>query len=201
MFTSRALATRQLLMASAGTDVGKLGGAICARLRQEGQAEVQAMGPAALQRALRGLLRCRYWLQQERPGHETYLSVEAIHHEAGSKAEQAMGELRLAVLLRPRVVSAASEEDVVVSQKSNIGKLGAYVSSRLAEDAEVRLAVRSVGPKAGSQALRALSIATRLVAKDGYRLLLAPREEEKAEDAGPSVRQLVLVCHRMPLEE
>eukprot|EP00913_Durusdinium_trenchii_P012520 g11756.t1 len=123
MFTSRALATRQLLMASAGTDVGKLGGAICARLRQEGQAEVQAMGPAALQRALRGLLRCRYWLQQERPGHETYLSVdrkggapdaclpqEAIHHEAGSKAEQAMGELRLAVLLRPRVVSAASED-------------------------------------------------------------------------------------------
>ncbi|CAJ1459867.1 unnamed protein product, partial [Effrenium voratum] len=85
--------------------------------------------------------------------------------------------------------------------KTNVGQAGSFVASRLAEEPQQALALRSVGAGAASQALKAVAIARRYVerAHPGEDLLVCPREESKPDSAssdGRHLRQLVLVCHR-----
>eukprot|EP00435_Cladocopium_sp_Y103_P058568 s512_g20.t1 len=195
----------EVLMASAQTDVSKLSGALAARLRASGSASVKAMGPNAVQSATRALLRCRYWLQQERADHETWLLVDRVHTE---NEKDALGELVIEARWAPTARSMLEEEEVLVSQKSNIGQVASFVANRLAEEPHVAPALKSVGPQAASQALRALAIARKYVAKEhpGEELLLCPREEKKSQEGGRGrrgdhYRQLVLVCHRQAVAD
>lgn len=185
-----ATAARSVLMASAQTDVSKLSGALAARLRASGSASVKAMGPKAVQSATRALLRCRYWLQQERADYETWLLVDRIHTE---NEKDALGELLIEARWAP-TSEMREEEEVLVSQKSNIGQVASFVANRLAEEPRVAPALKSVGPQAASQALRALAIARKYVAKahPGEELFLLPREEKKSQEGGQGQKSLTI---------
>lgn len=53
-----------MLVASQSTDVSKLAGAMAARLRASEKAAVRSVGPLALERAMKALLRARHWLRE-----------------------------------------------------------------------------------------------------------------------------------------
>ena len=55
---------RQVLIAGQGTDVSKLAGAMAARLRGSEVAAVRSVGPMALEKAMKALLRARHWLRR-----------------------------------------------------------------------------------------------------------------------------------------
>eukprot|EP00434_Breviolum_minutum_P010565 symbB.v1.2.009318.t1/scaffold585.1/size314277/8 len=194
-------AASEVLMASSRTEVSKLSGAIASRLRETNRAKVKAMGPLALQTATRALLRSGDWLRQERTDQDIWVSCERTHSETkeGSKVESHKELLLEARLLPKETETSIPEEDVFVSQKSNIGHVAAFVATRLKEEPNVAPTLRSVGPQAANQALRAMAIARGFVANDhpGEELLFLPREEKKREGKeGEHLLQLVLVCHR-----
>ena len=92
-----------------------------------------------------------------------------------------LGELTLSAALFDAV--EAKEEDVYVSQKSNVGLTASYVARRLAEEPSVALALRSVGIAAQQKAVYACVIARGYVkAEQGLALWLRPREEEKVQE-------------------
>ena len=96
--------------------------------------------------------------------------------EKGTAKE--LGELTLSTRLFK--ATEKKEEDVYVSRTSNVGQLASYVAKRLAEDQQLALALRCVGPLAQQKALYACVIARSYVSKEQQMALwLRPRRRRR----------------------
>ncbi|CAE6960953.1 erg10 [Symbiodinium sp. CCMP2592] len=200
----------EVLIASAAGNISKLGGAVASRLREGQVARLSAIGPPALHSALRSLTLSGHWLSKEKEDQELLFIAER-HVQKQDQNEYI--EMRLVAELLPKSGKKAREEVVPISQKTNVGQAAAFMASRLAEEPDVTLALRSVGAVAGSQAIKALVIARKYVQKahPGEDLVVCAREEAKADNSMASrsnasasesnAKQMVLACRRQPARE
>mmetsp|Transcript_23274 Transcript_23274/g.43739 ORF Transcript_23274/g.43739 Transcript_23274/m.43739 type:complete len:239 (-) Transcript_23274:73-789(-) len=201
--SEHAHAAPSILIASATGDISKLSGAVAARLRDGHSAKLSAIGPQAVQTALRSIARSTYWLGKEKPGEEVLIKADRQTQKKDSPDEYV--EMRLDAQLWLKDGKDGQEESVPISAKTNTGNAAAFVAARLAEDPTVTPALRSVGALAASQAVKALVIARTYVAKahPGEDLLICLREQSRPNSGTmgsirtpQSSNEMVFACKR-----
>eukprot|EP00933_Yihiella_yeosuensis_P029259 TRINITY_DN22928_c0_g1_i2.p1 TRINITY_DN22928_c0_g1~~TRINITY_DN22928_c0_g1_i2.p1 ORF type:complete len:251 (+),score=56.89 TRINITY_DN22928_c0_g1_i2:79-831(+) len=200
------------LIVSKSADIGKLGGAIAARLRAGGSATLCAMGPQAVYLALRAVARSAEYVSKEKPKEEVLLVAEQSSDAtlASKSSPEGNVEMRLEAKMFPKPTSENHEEEaVLVAQKSNVGNTAAFLAARLSERSNAKgdanPSLRGMGATAASQALKAVAIARTYVAKahPGEDVLVHPkivkkdRPLQEGEEVAKKTLEFVLQCRRM----
>eukprot|EP00929_Paragymnodinium_shiwhaense_P106017 TRINITY_DN71106_c1_g1_i4.p1 TRINITY_DN71106_c1_g1~~TRINITY_DN71106_c1_g1_i4.p1 ORF type:complete len:276 (+),score=81.54 TRINITY_DN71106_c1_g1_i4:215-1042(+) len=195
-----------MLIASSETTHSKLAGAIAARIRYSGKADVTALGPQACYNALRAVAVAGEFLRDDIGEKELLCRADRLERPADKVYETT---LHVTCAARPAVVE---EVPIYIAQETNIGKVASFVARTLQEQQDKQVpALRAMGADAASQAIKAAMIADTFLRKEaGTQLLLSLRQDKQlkkdasaeAEKAKIKKRvQLVLACRSIKTAE
>lgn len=183
------------LNCKAQINVGRLAGAVAARVREEHVCEVDTVGPEALHKALKAVVMASRYLGDDLPGKR--LAVIAERREL-----PANGNLPATVLFKLRVaplpdLPPSDEPDLYVGRDANPGLIASPLSKKL-KNKEV-VTISGMGALAMSKAFKAIGVAGVYlsdVLDKGEFIAAMPREQTIKLWDEERVRML-LICRRV----
>lgn len=159
-------------MATATSDIAKLGGAAASRVRKDGHVDVRSVGPKASYRAVKALVNASEYLAQDDDAPaERWLALQISREALEVPVPESEPARRTLFLLsaRPRRRPPTSPEarNLIVSAQTNAGKAAAAMASamRPAEGSQAR--VLAMGTEAVYQALFSVQMAQAYLDNDG----------------------------------
>mmetsp|Transcript_67132 Transcript_67132/g.174813 ORF Transcript_67132/g.174813 Transcript_67132/m.174813 type:complete len:203 (-) Transcript_67132:12-620(-) len=182
------------LMCPAGSNVGRLAGAVAARIRQGAACEIEAVGPEAQHKAVKAVGMASRYLQDDNAGSRLVFVPRRASLAAGRGGQPETVMLRLQCHLLAGLESTDSR-DVIVGGDTNPGLAAKTVQEVLAQRSVATIG--GMGPMAMSRALKTLVVANVYMRKSlrpGEAILAAP----SVEDAGPDGDRIrfLLTCTR-----
>jgi stage V sporulation protein SpoVS len=192
----------------ADADVALVGGAIAARVRQAGHAEVRSVGNKATYRAAKSLINAGEYLasDKETPKDQVLALRVATYIEPQGRENSRPGEEAMAKVFsfeaRPSLVKTSSTARVLlIGAQTNAGKAAAAIAGefRSGKDAGGSVTLRAMGAASVRQALSAVVIAQKYLEREELNqpLVVVPsfadyHEEAKEESVSSTKRQFVL---------
>lgn len=158
---------RTPLSSTKSINIGRLAGAIAARLRQDEGCEINAVGPDSHHCAVKAIVMAQEWFDRdgEFPGTRFAIHASSVALPAvGGLAPSKLCQLRL----QPVARACPAEHDVpdlFVGGDGNPGLLAGDLTARLRSSPSVEMS--SMGPSATSRALKALILANKYVKTSG----------------------------------
>mmetsp|Transcript_67653 Transcript_67653/g.174303 ORF Transcript_67653/g.174303 Transcript_67653/m.174303 type:complete len:227 (-) Transcript_67653:105-785(-) len=191
-FGSRQLAAANdlPLLCAATTNVGKLAGALAARMQDNGHAVIEAAGPAAMSQGVKAIIMAKGFVQErgDRPGETLAVVPEKRRNEEGRT-------FALQVYWAP-AVDKSKGEMLKCGSDTNVGRLAHAIRAVLEQAPQAQIGC--MGSGALNSALKAIMLARTTMVKRGAlgksdMLALVPRME-KFTDQDMEKHRVILTC-------
>lgn len=179
------------LVAKKDVNVGKLAGAIAARVRTEGVAPICAVGPEASYAAVKAIVLADKYLQETLQGKVLGIVLERV--EVRDEETKVLDKVVVVLNVLPMAaITLKDEPEVYSSGNTNVGLMAGLMKGIIDKSGVVT--VGGMGPKAVSSFLKAAVICQGYMADNdasNKQLALVPKMQEFQDGSEKKVRMLL----------